>query len=220
MSYSVIITAGGVGKRMQADRPKQFLVLKGKPILMHTIERFYKVDTSIQIIVVLPQDQLTVWKNICRTHNFIIQHQTVAGGKERFHSVQKGLALVNGEYTAVHDAVRPLVSATVIKNCFSALETSPAIVPVVDMKQSIRQVVNGQSKSVDRSNYKMVQTPQCFTTALLKQAYQQPFNPIFTDDASVVEHVGEPITLIEGNEENIKITTPADLKIAALFLAP
>lgn len=219
-----IITAGGIGKRMQSKIPKQFLHIAGKPILMHTISAFYSFDNDAQILLTLPKDWWDYWFELCDENNFTIKHEVVEGGKERFHSIQKALKVAKGEITAVHDGVRPLVSQTTIKNCIDKLKDVKAVVPVLPLKESLRkgeQLVTGLKNSiaVDRKSYFTVQTPQCFHTETLKKAYDTDFHESFTDDASVVEKMGENIELIIGNEENIKITTPTDLKIAQVLIS-
>lgn len=216
---TVIIVAGGTGKRMQADIPKQFIELKSKPILMHTIEVFVKYDHHINIIVVLPENQMAVWKQMCKKYNFNITHQMVAGGVTRFDSVKNGLELAPDEgLVAVHDGVRPLVSVQTIHRCFEKAERTGAAIPVVDIVESIRKVDGNDNEAVDRNLYKAVQTPQVFDVQILKAAYRQDYVPTFTDDASVVEAFGHKISIVEGNKENIKITTPFDLEIGELFL--
>ncbi len=216
---TVIIVAGGTGKRMQADIPKQFSELKSKPILMHTIEVFVNYDRHINIIVVLPENQMKVWKQMCKEHNFNIVHQTVAGGVTRFDSVKNGLELAPDEgLVAVHDGVRPLVNVQTIRRCFEKAERTGAAIPVVDIVESIRKVDGNDNEAVNRNLYKAVQTPQVFDVQILKAAYRQDYVPTFTDDASVVEAFGHKISIVEGNKENIKITTPFDLEIGELFL--
>jgi 2-C-methyl-D-erythritol 4-phosphate cytidylyltransferase len=210
-----IIVAGGKGERMQANIPKQFLEIKGKPILMHTLEVFRRYDASVKLVLVLPAVQVEFWTELCKKHNFTLPHQVVAGGQTRFQSVKNGLeAVVAPALVAVHDGVRPLVSVETIARCFDEAEKHGAVIPVVDSVDSIRQITGDGSQSVDRSAYKLVQTPQVFDAELLKKAYEQDFSPLFTDDASVVEAIGVEIHLVEGNRENIKITTEFDLRIA------
>ena len=215
---TIIITAGGIGKRMGAAIPKQFIPLNGKPILMWTIRKFYEFDTAIEIILVLPEAEVENWQQLCADYNFSIQHQVVVGGKERFDSVKNGLKNATGSWIGVHDAVRPLVDLTVIKNCYSQVEKLKAVIPVVQLKDSIRKIDGDFSTAKDRSGYRLVQTPQVFESTLLKAAYQQSFSDLFTDDASVVENNNVSVHLIEGNEENIKITTKNDLLIASALL--
>jgi len=215
---SIIITAGGLGKRMGATIPKQFLLLAGRPVLIRTIERFLAYDSTIQIILVLPSNQFDFWKALCVTHNFHADVEVVKGGKERFHSVQNGLKIARGSLVGVHDAVRPLVSIDVIERCFSGAEKYDAVIPVMPVIESIREVGQVDSRALNRNQFRLVQTPQCFKKEVLMSAYASKFNESFTDDASVVESIGFPICLVEGNQENIKITSPLDLKMAHVFL--
>lgn len=216
---TVIITAGGIGKRMNSDIPKQFLLLGEVPILMHTIERFYAFDSSIQILVTLPKDWWSYWNELCQKYNFQISFELVEGGKERYHSVQKALKMAKGDIIAIHDGVRPLVTESTIQNAFSLAKQKGSSVPVVALKESIRMQSKNGNKAVNRKEYVLVHTPQCFRSKWLKKAYTQTYSDEFTDDASVVEKSGEKIYLSKSNEENIKITTPNDLKIAELFLS-
>jgi 2-C-methyl-D-erythritol 4-phosphate cytidylyltransferase len=214
----VIIVAGGKGLRMGGDIPKQFVEIKGLPVLMHTINRFHSFDSSIDIIVALPVDQQDYWKELCSKYKFEIPHTIVDGGDTRFHSVKNGLDQVSGEgVVAVHDGVRPFVSDEVLERCFSMAQEKEAVVPVIDVFETIRHIADGMSNTVPRDEYKLVQTPQVFLISLLKKAYSQPYVPSFTDDASVVEAMGYKVTLVEGNRENIKLTTPFDLKLAELL---
>lgn len=214
----VIIVAGGKGLRMGGDIPKQFVEIKGLPVLMHTINRFHSFDSSIDIIVALPVDQQDYWKELCSKYKFEIPHTIVDGGDTRSHSVKNGLDQVSGEgVVAVHDGVRPFVSDEVLERCFSMAQEKEAVVPVIDVFETIRHIADGMSNTVPRDEYKLVQTPQVFLISLLKKAYSQPYVPSFTDDASVVEAMGYKVTLVEGNRENIKLTTPFDLKLAELL---
>jgi len=224
---AVLIVAGGKGLRMQTDIPKQFIELLGKPLLMHTIERFYNFDKQLKLIVVLPVDQFEYWNSLCVRHNFEIDYALVAGGETRFESVKNGLKCIDdAEIVAVHDGVRPLVSFDTLKRCFAEAITNGAAVPVTDSVESIRKLEGAQSVSVNRTDYKMVQTPQVFWSHFLLKAYNQEFSAEFTDDASVVEQYFrkeskcscEQIALVEGNRENIKITTPYDLLVAEMLL--
>ena len=219
MNKTAIIVAGGKGERMNADIPKQFLEIKGKPILIHTLEAFMNFDASLQLILVLPAAQFEFWKTLCKKHALNIPHQIVAGGQTRFQSVKNGLDAVKvPAIVAIHDGVRPLVSKETISRCFDAAAKFGAAIPTMDSIESIRFVdVNG-SKSVDRNAYKMVQTPQVFDAELLKKAYEQEFSVLFTDDASVVEAMGITVQLVDGNRENIKITTEFDLIVAERLL--
>lgn len=215
MHNAVIIVAGGKGLRMGGDIPKQFLVVDGMPILMHTISKFAEWDGAMEIVVVLPESQQQYWRELCREYGFDIRHTIATGGKERFHSVKNGLAVVPTEcgLVAVHDGVRPYVSHETIARCFDAAARYGAAVPVTPVVETIRHIEpDGRSITVPRADYRLVQTPQVFRTDLLRRAYEQEFTTTFTDDASVVEAMGIEVTLVEGNRENIKITTPADLR--------
>jgi 2-C-methyl-D-erythritol 4-phosphate cytidylyltransferase len=218
MTKSIIITAGGIGKRMGSDIPKQFIEINGLPILMRTIQQFFNFDNTIQIIVVLPEAHIYFWNGLIQKYHFTIKHTVIKGGKERFHSIKNGLTIVNGDLVGIHDGVRPFVSIEVIKNTFNFAQAEGAAIPVIDLKESIRQIITVDSKSVDRSNYKIVQTPQCFTRDIILKAYQQDYSSEFTDDASVVEQLGHKINLVPGNDENIKITTPMDLRLSELLI--
>ena len=219
MKKYVIIVAGGKGLRMGSDLPKQFLPVGGKPVLMHTLEVFRKYDAAIQLILVLPREQQNFWKQLCREHDFDVEHRVVDGGETRFHSVKNGLAFVTTPgLVGVHDGVRPFVAREVIARCYSLAAEKQAVVPVTDVVETVRHLVGEGSETVSRDEYKLVQTPQVFDADLLKQAYEQPYTSHFTDDASVVEALGKSVYLTEGNRENIKITTPFDLKIATALL--
>lgn len=219
MKKYVIIVAGGKGLRMGSDLPKQFLPLGNRPVLMHTLEVFRKYDAAIQIILVLPREQQDFWKQLCRKHDFSVEHRVADGGETRFHSVKNGLSLVDAPgWVGVHDGVRPFVSVEVIHRCYAMAEQHKAVIPVIDVVETVRHLIEGGSETVSRNDYKLVQTPQVFDAQLLKQAYAQEFTPFFTDDASVVEAMGVPVYLAEGNRENIKITTPFDLKVGNALL--
>ena len=216
MKKCVIIVAGGKGLRMSSDVPKQFILLKNKPILMHTIETFFNFDSSIKIILVLPKEHISLWQELCEKYDFKINCVIAEGGAERFFSVKNGLNLVDkNSIVAIHDGVRPFVSRKTLENCFTTAEKLGNAVPVVPLNESVRWVENGTNRHINRSNLRIVQTPQVFNSELLQAAYQQPFNEYFTDDASVVEAFGEKINLVEGNPENIKITTQSDLLSAS-----
>ena len=223
MDY-IIIVAGGKGLRMGSDIPKQFLPIGGKPVLMRTLERFRAYSSALQIILVLPEAQQDYWRQLCEEYHFDVEHQIANGGQTRFHSVQNGLALVPDDaegVVGVHDGVRPFPSIEVIRNCYETARTAKAVIPVIPVVETVRQLMSdGQvsSRTVPRDDYRLVQTPQTFDIQLLKAANRQPYNDGFTDDASVVESYGYAITLVEGNRENIKITTPYDLKIAEVLI--
>jgi len=216
MRAYAIIVAGGKGLRMGGDIPKQFLPINGKPILMHTIEAFRKALDGIQIVLVLPVAQQDYWRKLCEKHNFHSPRLIVNGGETRFHSVRNGLAILPDDTEAVvgvHDGVRPFVSLETIHRCYNAASEGKAVVPVVPVVETIRQILpDGSSLTRPRDEYRLVQTPQTFPLAMLKEAYRQPYSEAFTDDASVVEALGKGITMVEGNRENIKITTPSDLR--------
>lgn len=217
MDY-VIIVAGGKGLRMGNDIPKQFLPIGGRPVLMCTIERFREYSETLQIILVLPKAQQEYWQTLCREHDFKISYQLADGGETRFHSVQHGLALIPDDaegVVGVHDGVRPFPSIDVIRRCYESAHTTKAVVPVIPVVETLRHISEGTKP---RTDYRLVQTPQVFDIRLLKAANSQPYDDGFTDDASVVERYGYTITLVEGNRENIKITTPYDLKIAEVLI--
>ena len=223
MKKYVIIVAGGKGLRMGGEIPKQFLPIGGKPVLMRTVEAFYQAEAEIGIVLVLPHEQQDYWRELCRQYDFQLPYVLSDGGQTRFHSVQNGLRMIpDGEadaLVAVHDGVRPFVSAQVIQTCFDEAARQGAVVPVLDMVDSVRRLSDdGDSKAVDRSRLKLVQTPQTFRADILKKAYSKDFTELFTDDASVVEASGFSVALVNGNRENIKITTPFDLKIAEALL--
>ena len=221
MDY-IIIVAGGKGLRMGSDIPKQFLPIGGKPVLMRTLERFRAYSSALQIILVLPEAQQDYWRQLCEDYHFDVEHQIANGGQTRFHSVQNGLALVPDDaegVVGVHDGVRPFPSIEVIRNCYETARTAKAVIPVIPVVETVRHLLSNKSSvTVPRDDYRLVQTPQTFDIQLLKSANRQPYNDGFTDDASVVESYGFEITLVEGNRENIKITTPYDLKIAEVLI--
>lgn len=219
MERFAILVAGGQGLRMGGDVPKQFLPLGGRPVLMHTIDRFREVFPDMHIIIVLPQGQHDYWHDLCRRHHLEGGFLTAPGGDTRFHSVLNGLNAIPADVSeglvGVHDGVRPFVSRDTLVRCYEEAARSGTAVPVTPVVETLRHVSpDGESMTVPRSDYRLVQTPQVFSLALLRQAYRQPYAPQFTDDASVVEALGERITLVEGNRENIKLTTPADLLLA------
>lgn len=219
MQRSTIIVAGGSGKRMGAAVPKQFLPLAGMPLLCRTIEAFHRFDRSLQLIVVLPHEQVGAWRELCSKHEFAVAHTVVPGGAERFHSVREGLKHVAHDgLVAVHDGVRPLVSVELIARCFTAAEEHGAAIPVVPVHASVREVEGLRSHAVDRSMLRIVQTPQCFSVTLLRKAFELPYGPAFTDEATLVEHTGAEVHLVEGEDRNIKITTPVDLAVAEALL--
>ncbi len=218
MKGSVIITAGGIGKRMGTDLPKQFLEIQGKPILLHCLEKFHSFDPSLEIIITLPADWMSYWTELLKTFHCEIPHRVSTGGQERFHSIQMALSQCTGDFIMVHDGVRPLVSHETIQRCIEGLAHSESVIPVLAVKDSLRALTTTGSEMVDRNAYKLVHTPQCFKAELLKKAYQTSFQEGMTDDASVVGLIGPEPFLVKSNEENIKITTSSDLAIAAALL--
>ncbi len=219
MKRSAIIVAGGSGSRMSSTLPKQFLLLKGKPVLMHSIEQFSRACREIDLVIVLPESHFKTWESLCDQYHLDWPHRIVPGGATRFHSVQNALEFIDGTgLVAVHDAARPLVSVTLILSAFECAEKRGNCIPVIPVHESLRQIECEQSSPVDRNRFRLVQTPQIFRAGLLKSAYCQPFREQFTDDATVVESFGEHINLIPGDPVNIKITTPVDLEIAGLIL--
>ena len=235
MKKYAIIVAGGKGLRMGGELPKQFIPVEGRPVLMRTLDTFHAYDSNIEIVLVLPRDHQPYWQELCREYDFRVPHRIADGGATRFHSVQSGLALVDADeaLVAVHDGVRPFVARGVIEACYREAEAHGAVVPVIPVVETVRQLVredgaegdtrhpeatlNFQSVTVPRDAYRLVQTPQTFRASLLRRAYEQPFCEAFTDDASVVEALGEKVHLVEGNRENIKLTTPFDMKMAEML---
>ena len=217
----IIVVAGGKGLRMGSDIPKQFLPIGGKPVLMRTLERFREYSEDLQIILVLPEAQQEYWQELCKKYDFKVEYLLANGGQTRFHSVQNGLALVpdNAEgVVGIHDGVRPFPSIGVIRNCYETARIAKAVIPVIPVVETVRHLNNDDSMTVPRNEYRLVQTPQTFDIQLLKAANHQPYNDGFTDDASVVESYGHKITLVEGNRENIKITTPYDITVAEAII--
>ena len=216
MKKIALIVAGGKGERMNADIPKQFLLLNDLPILMHTLNAFTDFDKRI---LVLPQSQIENWKTLCGKYNFALKHMLVAGGINRFGSVKNGLRKVDeGSIVAIHDGVRPLISKNLTNKLIAATKKGIGVVPVLPIKDSLRKVNGNNSKAVSRSSLYKVQTPQCFFASTIKDAYKQNFSLFFTDDASVLESNGGKIITILGEGENIKITTKEDLRIAEVFM--
>lgn len=219
MKKIAIIVAGGAGNRMQSETPKQFMLLKNLPVLMHSINSFFNYDNNLELRLVLPESEIEEWQNLCNEFNFNIKHEVFTGGETRFHSVKNGLNEISSpSIIAIHDGVRPLVSENTISNCFDLAEQQGTAIPVLPVTESIREVIEEDSFARQRTNYRKVQTPQVFQSELLIDAYNAGYEEDFTDDASVVEKAGYKIYLAEGNEENIKITTPLDLVIAKALL--
>jgi 2-C-methyl-D-erythritol 4-phosphate cytidylyltransferase len=216
MQKVALIVAGGKGERMNADIPKQFLLLNGTPILMHTLKQFSHFE---EIVLVLPLTQFEYWQELCEKYNFRQQHALVEGGKTRFHSVKNGLDKIADNTTvAIHDGVRPLISTTLIDSLVAETKSGIGIIPIVPVKDSVRKVEGENSVNLDRSNLFKVQTPQCFLSADIQEAYTQDFSDTFTDDASVFEANGGKINTLLGEEKNLKITTQEDLKIASILI--
>lgn len=207
---------------MNSPLPKQFMLMHDKPVLVHTMERFLEFDPTIQITVVMNPEYVEYWKGLCDSLAIPIVHHVVPGGAERFHSVLEGLKTISDEngLVAVHDAVRPLVSLKTIETCFQVASERGNAIPVIQVSDSLRHVDTSGSKGVDRSQFRIVQTPQVFQLDILRRAYQKPYIPSYTDDASVVESMGETIHLVQGNRENIKITDREDARMAEYFLSP
>jgi 2-C-methyl-D-erythritol 4-phosphate cytidylyltransferase len=219
-----IIVAGGTGTRMNAGIPKQFLLLRGKPMLMYSIEAFHRAFPEIIPVIALPEEQFPAWQTLCNQHAFTLPHILSAGGATRFHSVQNALNSIDDEgLVAIHDGARPLVTELDIRSAFFSAAEFGNAVPVVPFTESVRMVsgigIHSEgSRVVDRTSLRVVQTPQVFQTALLKKAYRQDFREGFTDDATVVESIGETIHLIDGDPLNLKITHPYDLAAAGIML--
>ena len=218
MKYAIIV-AGGSGIRMQSALPKQFIEIGGLPILMRTIKAFHQYSKDIDIILVIPEAQFALWHDLVDKHNFNIACQLVKGGETRFESVINGLQVIEEEgLVAIHDGVRPFITSKIIDQCYKSAENYGSGVAAVIPKDSIREVTEASSNSLDRNNYRLMQTPQTFKLSIIKQAYMATNDLGFTDDASVVERAGHKISLVEGDHSNIKITTPEDIKIAQALL--
>lgn len=220
MDVFLLITAAGQGTRLQSAFPKQFIPVAGKPLLMHTFDVFKSYDPKMKIVLVLPDDQVQLWKDLCTEFDFQIEHQIVRGGKERFHSVQNGLNHIPSDsIVLIHDGVRPMVRPDTIERVISTAKELGNAVPCILPTHSVREVdADGNSKVMDRSVLRMIQTPQGFNAGLIKEAYNQEFDPKFTDDATVFESIGHKIHLVDGNYSNIKVTHPADIKMVEALL--
>nr|WP_295866179.1 2-C-methyl-D-erythritol 4-phosphate cytidylyltransferase [uncultured Chitinophaga sp.] len=216
---TAIIVAGGSGSRMQSAIPKQFMDLAGKPVLYHTITAFTSAYPDMEIVLVLPEQHISYTNHLLQAFDNIPAITLVKGGETRFHSVKNGLQQIKGEAVVfVHDGVRPLVSPALVRTCYEAAFSHGSAVPVIDMKDSIREVNGEDNRAVDRGRFRIVQTPQTFVSELILPAFEQPYDPLFTDEATVVEHFGHFIHLVEGEESNLKITKPLDLVLAKAFL--
>lgn len=220
MKQFAIIVAGGMGQRFGGQIPKQFLTLKGLPVLMHTLNVFHTFDSTIEMILTLPAGYIEIWNSLCKEYKYRIKHKIVAGGETRFHSVKNGLDVIQDKsgIVAVHDGVRPLVNKDTLLRCFETAYRTGNAIPVTSITDSVRKLQNDISKPVNRDDLVLVQTPQVFDLKLLKDAYLQQYIPEFKDDANVVEKLGVKIILVEGNPENIKITTQADMLIAETLM--
>ncbi len=215
----MLITAGGSGKRMNTPFPKQFIPVSGRTLLMRTIDVFHEYDPKMKIVLVIPDDYLQLWKELCTEFDFQVEHQLVRGGDERFFSVQNGLQHIPpGSLVLIHDGVRPMVRPDTIKRVIETTEKKGNAVPCVVPAQTIREVQGAESKMLDRNKLRLIQTPQGFISDLIKEAYNQQYSERFTDDASVLESLGHKINLVEGNYSNIKVTHPADIKMVEALL--
>lgn len=225
MKRFMIVVAGGKGQRMGGDTPKQFRLLGGRPLLMLTLERLYAMDNTLKIVLVLPQEHVELWNGLCVESAFSVPLTVTVGGNTRFHSVQNGLAAIDepdaeNALVGVHDGVRPFVSQSVVDNAYREAWNNGAVIPMIEIQDSLRHIIGGAgaSETVPRDRYRLVQTPQVFKLSLLRRAYSQRYVEAFTDDASVVEAMGERVFAVEGNRENIKLTTPFDMMVAKTLL--
>lgn len=219
MKKFALIVAGGSGSRMNNNIPKQFIEINERPVLMHTFDIFFNFDPKLKFILVLPKDQLKLWNSLCDKHQFKIECEIACGGETRFHSVKNGLDLISEDgIVFIHDGVRPLVSAITLQNCFETAAEKGNALPVIPVSESVRFADDSGNQPVDRTKYFLVQTPQTFQTKIIQQAYQKAKSNLFTDDATVLESMGETIHMVEGNRENIKITYLEDLVFAKSFL--
>jgi len=220
MKKIAIIVAGGTGIRMKGPIPKQFIEINGKPVIIYSLEAFYKFDKSIHFIIALHSDYFSIWEKIIRNYPVFSGIKIVPGGESRFHSVLNAVNMIEGEsLIAIHDAVRPLVSRETISRCFKTAETDGCAIPCMEISESLREMTSKGTRPVNRDKFRTIQTPQIFRSDILKAAYRQKYRMNFTDDATVVEKAGYKITLVEGNRENIKITTKEDLFLAETLLS-
>jgi len=219
MKLFALIVAGGVGSRMKSDIPKQFMLLNKRPVLMHTMQQFFAFHSKIELVIVLPENQLKTWQDLCVEHYITLKHKLVCGGESRFASVFNGLNEIEEEgIVFIHDGVRPLVSIDTIQRCYDATLLKGNAIPVMPVIESLRRIGHEKNEAVNRAAFVSIQTPQVFMVNEIKEAYNMGFEPSFTDDAGVLERLGKKINLVEGNLENIKITTPYDIEIATTIL--
>ena len=219
MKYYLIIVAGGSGSRLNSDIPKQFIPIAGKPIMMHAIKAFSDCISNLNVVVVIPKSNYELWKDLCKEFSFDIKHTVAEGGLHRFHSVKNGLQNISeNAVVGIHDGARPLVNKSTILKSYSAAEKYGAAIPLVRINESVRELSNKANKPLARENLRLVQTPQCFRSEIIKKSYQQDYKEEFTDDATVVESAGHKIHIVDGNVENIKITFPSDIFIAEALL--
>ena len=215
MEKTIIIVAGGQGMRFKAEKPKQFLYIRDRPITMHTIDLFHYYDRKMQIILGIAENNFSYWESICEQFHFDVPLTLSAGGETRYHTVKNALSKVKkGNLVGIHDAVRPLVYKHTIDRCYEEAEKSGAAIPCISVHNTIREITKDGSRWVDRKKLRAVQTPQVFRYDILMKGYEQEYSESFTDDASVVESAGYPVKMVEGNSENIKITTSEDLVFA------
>lgn len=221
MKKYALIVAGGSGTRMGTSLSKQYLPIGSKPVLMHTLQKFHDTDPSLQLILVIPSSDFDYWHNLCQKHKFYTPHKLVGGGKSRFQSVKNGLNAIptTDGLVAIHDGVRPFVTSEVIHKSFEVANNTGSAIAVVDLKDSIRKIdESGNSTFQNRAEFRLVQTPQTFQVSKIKEAFEVEESSAFTDDATVYEYQGWKVSLIPGNFENIKLTTPEDLLFASFLL--
>tara|TARA_B100001758_G_C18263142_1_gene532180 strand:- start:167 stop:844 length:678 start_codon:yes stop_codon:yes gene_type:complete len=218
MKHTIILTAGGIGKRMGGKIPKQFLKINDTPILIYNLKNIYKFNNNFEIIITLPEEWVSYWKDLLKENDIDINHKIVNGGKERYHSIKNAINQSSGDTIAVHDGVRPLVSHDTLNRIYGAANKHHAIAPYIPINESIREKKGLKNRSKNREEVVIIQTPQCFKREVLIEAYKKPFKKTFTDDATLVESNGASIFLIEGNQENIKITSPKDIAVAEAIM--
>ncbi len=216
----IILVAGGKGLRLESETPKQFHLVDGRPLVMHTFDAFSAFYGKAEFLLVLPELEIGRWRHLCADYDFSVAHQIVEGGPTRYHSVKNALAYVSDKSLVfIHDAVRPLVTGKTIKDCQQVATIHGTAIPVAELTDSLRQVENGISKALARDNFRVVQTPQVFRSEIIKKAYLQSYRDDFSDDAAVVESTGLPLHLVEGSADNIKVTRPGDIGYVEAVLA-